>query len=271
MSDFKDPVRWSEVNGDAPEQLQQLLHAARRDLPDAGEMQTMGLTTGAILAACATSVVGAGIGGASAASLAQAPAAAPLVGAGATLGTAGAQVTASGTFLTKVAIGVLLASGAGLWLTQGSEPESPGPVIAPSAAVTPAPVREVRPEIEASQVSEPAAAPPASAEIAGEGERAPPTSKAPPTKPTEVALLKQAQHALKFAPEQALALTRQHARLYPAGNLVQEREVIRIEALRRLGRASEAERVGDRFEERFPDSAHRSKVGTTDGRSKRAP
>jgi hypothetical protein len=52
----------------------------------------------------------------------------------------------------------------------------------------------------------------------------------------------------------ALAATAEHARRYPRGVFVQEREAIAVRALVLLGRVDEARARVDRFEERFPDS-----------------
>jgi hypothetical protein len=44
--------------------------------------------------------------------------------------------------------------------------------------------------------------------------------------------------------------------------LAQEREVIAIEALSKLGRADDARSRAGRFEQQYPNSAHRRKVGS---------
>ncbi len=270
MSTFKEPPRWAEMEGGAPAELQQLLVAARRDLPDATEMQAMGLTTGAILAACATGAVVGGVGSAAATgSLAHGGAAAPMVGATTGVTSAGGAATAaSGTFLTKVAIGVLLASGAGagLWVATSAEPEASQQSTSVDDAQQSAPVVSPPAEPAVETPPPPVEAPVVVQEPAATSDDPPvkEAAKAPASKPTEVALLRQAQQALKSDPQRALSLAQQHSRLYPSGHLNQEREVIRIEALRRLGRDTEAKRLGDRFEKRFPDSAHRSKVDTVE-------
>jgi hypothetical protein len=53
---------------------------------------------------------------------------------------------------------------------------------------------------------------------------------------------------------EALTVTQEHARKYPRGALVQEREAIAVRALVLLGRRDEARARVDRFRERFPDS-----------------
>jgi hypothetical protein len=78
----------------------------------------------------------------------------------------------------------------------------------------------------------------------------------------EAELLERARRSLSGSPNQALALTRLHQARFPKGALKQEREVIAIEALRRLGRANDAEQRAGTFEKQYPDSAHRRAVET---------
>jgi hypothetical protein len=77
---------------------------------------------------------------------------------------------------------------------------------------------------------------------------------------SEAALLERARAALASDPARALALTRQHQARFPSGVLKQEREVIAIEALRRLGQSKAASERAGSFEQAFPDSAHRRAV-----------
>jgi outer membrane biosynthesis protein TonB len=55
---------------------------------------------------------------------------------------------------------------------------------------------------------------------------------------------------------EALAAAEQHARKFPNGSLAQEREMIAIESLLKLGRRAEAERRADRFRKAWPTSTH---------------
>jgi hypothetical protein len=86
------------------------------------------------------------------------------------------------------------------------------------------------------------------------------------TSESESDLLGRAQAALRADPNQALSLAAEHRRKFPNGVLVQEREVLSIEALERLGRHKEAVSRGDAFLRSFPGSAHRSKVNAVIGR-----
>jgi outer membrane protein assembly factor BamD (BamD/ComL family) len=71
-----------------------------------------------------------------------------------------------------------------------------------------------------------------------------------------VKLLERAQDALRSRPAEALALCNEHTQRFPGGMLVQEREVIAIEALVKTGRKEDARKRADRFKTRFPGSSH---------------
>lgn len=79
-------------------------------------------------------------------------------------------------------------------------------------------------------------------------------------KPSEVSLIRSARAAVDGNPERALSLTQTHERLYPSGLLVQEREVIAIEALKTLGKAKDAQDKARSFRQQHPGSGHRPDV-----------
>jgi len=79
-------------------------------------------------------------------------------------------------------------------------------------------------------------------------------------RPTEVALLRDARLALNGSPSAALGLAEQHRALYPRGAMVQERELIAISALARLGRHSAVLARAAQFERDFPTSPYRKQV-----------
>jgi hypothetical protein len=83
--------------------------------------------------------------------------------------------------------------------------------------------------------------------------------------PSETELVGEAQAVLATNPARTLALCDRHQRFYPRGVLVQEREVLAIEALERLGRHEQASARGTRFLAAFPGSAHRSKIAAIVG------
>lgn len=76
----------------------------------------------------------------------------------------------------------------------------------------------------------------------------------------EFAVLARAQAALANNPGSALALTSDLERNFPNGTLVQEREVVAIDALLRLGRRAEASARATRFHQEFPTSVHGRRV-----------
>jgi hypothetical protein len=91
----------------------------------------------------------------------------------------------------------------------------------------------------------------------------PPTLSATPA-PVDVAgeirILQSAKAALADRPADTLRLVNDHTRRFPTGILVQEREVIAIEALLRTGRRAEAQARADSFMTAYPKSAHLRRV-----------
>lgn len=117
---------------------------------------------------------------------------------------------------------------------------APSPSVVPTVTVVPAPS------------SAPAATPSSSAPVNAHPRSAP--TEAP--KVSELDLMRDAKAALPVDPNQALTILNRHARLYPSGVLAQEREVLAIDALLRLGRKSEASARAARFSSNYPASAH---------------
>jgi hypothetical protein len=97
-------------------------------------------------------------------------------------------------------------------------------------------------------------------ETRGAGGAAPSASEAPSEAISEDALLERAHEAMAAEPHRALALTAQHARRFPRGMLVQEREVIAIEALAHMGRVDRARQRATTFFQTYPNSAYRGRV-----------
>jgi hypothetical protein len=79
--------------------------------------------------------------------------------------------------------------------------------------------------------------------------------EAPEARP-EIEILREAQQALGSNPARALALADEHARSHPKGQLGQEREMLRIQALVALGRKDEARALAKAFKERHPKSGY---------------
>ncbi|HJL15830.1 MAG TPA: hypothetical protein RMH99_09250, partial [Sandaracinaceae bacterium LLY-WYZ-13_1] len=85
----------------------------------------------------------------------------------------------------------------------------------------------------------------------------------------EARLLEEARRLLAIDPGRALARTDAHAREHPGGQLAAEREVIAIDALRRLGRRGPARRRARRLIERAPHGIYaeraRAMIAAMDG------
>jgi hypothetical protein len=134
--------------------------------------------------------------------------------------------------------------------------------------------RDVRPEPRAEPVIEPAEPPreeealpeglDVPEELAREETARPRTRPAPPRfesdPEAELALIREAQDALRTSPARALALTDEHRRRFGDGALAQEREVVAIDALVRLGRRAEARARAAELHRRWPRSAHGRRV-----------
>jgi hypothetical protein len=88
----------------------------------------------------------------------------------------------------------------------------------------------------------------------------PARSAAPAARSSEYALISEAERLRLSSPERALSLTDEHARLYPHGALSEERDVLAIEALVRLGRLPRARGLAERFAATYPGSAYRGRI-----------
>lgn len=82
----------------------------------------------------------------------------------------------------------------------------------------------------------------------------------PSSSSSEFVLVKRGQQVLVSDPNQALLIAEEHARLFPAGDLLQEREVLAVEALVRLGRRNEAKARADVLLRRFADTPYRLRL-----------
>lgn len=87
-----------------------------------------------------------------------------------------------------------------------------------------------------------------------------PPAKAKREAVSEDALLRLAHDALATNPRGALDFTLEHVRRFPSGALAQEREVIAIDALARMGRTQEARARAAAFLAAYPNSAYRKGV-----------
>ncbi|HEU5076331.1 MAG TPA: hypothetical protein VFU02_19195 [Polyangiaceae bacterium] len=233
----RDLDRWSG-NASAPEELGELLRSARADVPSAAELSGLAGKLGPLLDAPAP------------------PAALPPPA------TTGSGMPGLAKLAVLVAVGGLVGGGVYFGTRSPSEPQ-PAPAHTHG---TPAADAQRAPKVEAPRPATPAVepTPSLSADAAAEVARDAPQTRAPvAAKPSEAALLNQAQQALKTDPRRALELTRRHKQLYPQGSLSQEREVIAIEALSRLDKKNSAHERAEAFSEKYPESAHQKKVDTT--------
>lgn len=121
---------------------------------------------------------------------------------------------------------------------------SAAPAEAPSGVAALPPPRAARDMAASPEISVPA--PSVSAPGAGSGE--------------ELTLVARAQSALANSPALALSLASEHEERFAQGVLVQERELVAIDALLRLGRRSEAEGRALRFHRQFPGSVHGRRI-----------
>lgn len=220
MSSASDPIRFRD-SATEHKPLAELFRAAEADLPDARQLDALAARLGPVLDA--------------------APAGKATPHAFSKLGALGG-------------IAAVLAIGAGYLVSRTPAPVEP---VRPPAQQSAPPVQS--PPAPASQPAPPAVAEPEAAPSV-EARPAPSSAKNTAAKPDEATLLEQARRALATDPQRALAITRRHQALYPHGVLVQEREVIAIEALRRLGREGQASDRANSFEKSYPDSAHRRAV-----------
>ena len=162
------------------------------------------------------------------------------------------------------ALGVAVTAGL-LFSLRESRPLAPSrpvePAGAPSVPPSPRPVADA-PRFQ--EGSDPAAisvdklppAPPAAAPSTSPSGR----DDRPRTSATELELVQRMKAALPVDPARALSLTNEHARQYPSGEFVQEREVIAVEALVELGKRDEASRRANAFVGRFPNTPYTARL-----------
>lgn len=191
----------------------------------------------------------------------------PGIEAGAAAATGGGWTAAVGGAL---AVGV--ASVALVWGLGASQPPPPAAMvvatsIAPStaapvstAATTAPATASVVATASAMVVPTASAAPSAAPPLSRATAPATAAADLEPDPVAETALVRRAQAELRTDPQQALASCDAHARRFRRGALAQEREVVAIDALVRLGRRDEAKARSARFFSTFPGSGHRPRI-----------
>jgi hypothetical protein len=178
----------------------------------------------------------------------------------------------------KLGLGVLALGGVGVVALSARDANEQARLTAPSTdsarpvsptqpAASPPAVAQSGPALPASAATAPLLPPllpsaPPDRPSPGAQESAQPRPPAAASGLPEDRLLEKARAALRQDPALSLALTREHQQRFAGGVLTQEREVIAIDALRRLGRSAEADRRAERFEQRYPGSVHQRKLDT---------
>lgn len=173
---------------------------------------------------------------------------------GASSAAAGAKAAAGAA--AKVSLAIKIGAAVAVATTVGV-----GAIVISKPNVSPPPPADTHVTLVAPPPSAPASAPPP---LVHEDLPAPSASTKP--KPVaadpagEVPLLQSAQDALASDPAKALALCNEHARKFPNGTVAQEREVIAIDALLRLGNRPAAKARANRFNASYPGSPHARRI-----------
>ena len=218
-----------DAGSGAPDSLRSLFSAGAADLPSQAELARLAAKLGPVFT----------------------PASAPV-----STGTATA---------VKVGLAVLVVGAGALLISSFDTRDTTPPPSIPSEirVVPPAPPAEVAPS-----AAEPGVRAPESASVEASGNAPPALKGATPSQPaeSEAAFLERARATLATNPTRALALANLHRSRYPSGVLAQEREVIAIEALKRLGRADDAARRSGDFSNRYPGSAYGRKLDASTGK-----
>lgn len=245
---MSDPVRLG-LSADAPPLAVEALDRARRDGPGAARL---GAIEAGVLAKLALPPGGGGDAGGGDAGGGGGPSA-PTAGVSA-LAKAGAVTLAAGVAILALVV------------VRRTPDAPPAPVAVATRAATdsaPAPAFSVAepgpPPISVEDL--PAASAVPSASTRSETSARPAASEDPAvSERAEVALLAAAQAVLAARPVETLARCDEHAARFANGTLVQEREVLAIDALLRLGRRPEAEARASRFRAAFPRSGHLRRI-----------
>jgi hypothetical protein len=156
-------------------------------------------------------------------------------------------VGAKGLAIGTIALAGLAGAGLGLYTGQESAPVA---TAAPATAPMSAPGAELG-------VPPPAPTIPAPTTLTETSASKAQPSMPPAKPPSEAFLIRSAKSALPRSTRQARAYLERHQRLYPSGQLAQEREVLLIEVLRSEGQVAAANTRAQQFEQKNPDSAHR--------------
>jgi hypothetical protein len=172
---------------------------------------------------------------------------------GAVIAAAGSPAATVGKAILAIAAAAAVGGGIAVWSTRGEEPERAPPQREEQRAEV---ARETEPIPRGLDVPEEIEAPPEPRVRP----RAEPRPRFEVDAEAELELISNAQRAVGSQPSRALALAEEHARRFGDGTLAQEREVVAVDALVRLGRTEEARSRADRFRARWPRSASRRRI-----------
>jgi hypothetical protein len=148
-------------------------------------------------------------------------------------------------------------------------PASPGVVaVAPVAPAAPGERRDVpsTPNTEATVAVADLPNAPVAVAVPAKTKAAVP-QEAPASEPrerdeSEAVFLHRAQVAMSGDPARALHMLEEHPKRYPHGGLAQERDVMVIDSLVRLGRIDDARARANVFTAQYPQSAHGSRIAS---------
>jgi len=171
--------------------------------------------------------------------------------------------------------GTVVLAGALALVTQGEKAPRPAPsppsATSAAAAVHPGSTAEAPPESptpsEAERQFPPVPAPAVSAMPAVPARAARPVPAEAPSVSGdalagEAKLLNEAHAVMASDPDRALAIAGEHAKRYPRGQLAAERELIRVQALVKLGRTAEAEARARALRKSTPSSIYGERLDT---------
>ena len=239
-------------DGDATfDALRAALEAGREERPSEAQLASLAAALGPLLLPPGG---GGGGGGGS-------PPVDPSAAVTATTTSLAAKSIAALAVAATVALGAAI-GGALLWGRPDGAPvddaSTPGAIETPSPAPPPSLEALVPGGVDVPDDLEPPLAPAVRPRPRADPGPSPPPLEVDPT--AELALVRSAQDALRNSPARAIEFGQEHARRFGDGALVQEREVVVIDALHRLGRDEEARARAARFHERWPRSAHGRRV-----------
>jgi len=268
-----DPPRMSDEGSDAPEFLRDLLNTAHGDGASREELRDVASALGPILGSTAGGAAGGAAGGVATGAAG--------TSAGTAAGVGGAALTGSvgGAVKLTLAAGAVIAIGVVAVTFVLPEEEAESPEVIPSRVASPeAALEEVPPALEpsATGVSEALQAQSLrdedaprrrrrarsrviASETAAELAR-PAAEPAAEPEPSELELLEAARTQKRRNAAAALAVLREHESRYPRGALTQERMVLIVDVLLRMGRRQQARASAEAFFRRFPTSVHRRRV-----------